>query len=126
MAYSSAEEIEIRAATVLAVDEIMAKIKSSGGTLPITCSYEVDWLLWQMGEKALAEARVTVEEAVKGDPSALHLAEAATPMGRLGDPKDTAAAVAFLCMPASVYITGQVIAVDGGLAAQGFQGPCVS
>jgi hypothetical protein len=46
MAYSSAEEIEIRAATVLAVDEIMAKIKSSGGTLPITCSYEVDWLLW--------------------------------------------------------------------------------
>ena len=67
-----------------------------------------------------------LEEAVKGDPSALHLAEAATPMGRLGDPKDTAAAVAFLCMPASVYITGQVIAVDGGLAAQGFQGPCVS
>ena len=38
---------------------------------------------------------------------------------------DTAGAVAFLCMPASAYITGQVLCVDGGLAAQGFRGPCV-
>ena len=46
-------------------------------------------------------------------------------LGRLGEPADTAGAVAFLCMPASAYITGQVLAVDGGLAAQGFRGPCV-
>ena len=36
-----------------------------------------------------------------------------------------ACVVAFLCMPAAAYITGQVLAVDGGLAAQGFRGPCV-
>ena len=34
----------------------------------------------------------------------------ATPLGRLGEPEDTAAAVAFLCMPASKFITGQVAA----------------
>uniref|UniRef100_A0A0E0JT76 Uncharacterized protein n=1 Tax=Oryza punctata TaxID=4537 RepID=A0A0E0JT76_ORYPU len=36
------------------------------------------------------------------------------PMRRIGEPEEVAAAVAFLCMPASSYITGQVICVDGG------------
>uniref|UniRef100_A0A0D9XRS1 Uncharacterized protein n=1 Tax=Leersia perrieri TaxID=77586 RepID=A0A0D9XRS1_9ORYZ len=36
------------------------------------------------------------------------------PLGRLGDPKDISSLVAFLCMPAASYITGQVICADGG------------
>ena len=40
---------------------------------------------------------------------------AATPLGRLGDPEDVAGPVAFLCSPAAAYITGAVLAVDGGL-----------
>ena len=66
-----------------------------------------------------------LEAAVAKDPSQLDEVTEATPLGRLGEPADTAGAVAFLCMPASAYITGQVLAVDGGLAAQGFRGPCV-
>ncbi|HJZ54375.1 MAG TPA: 3-oxoacyl-ACP reductase family protein, partial [Gemmataceae bacterium] len=38
------------------------------------------------------------------------------PMRRLGKPEDIAAVVVFLAGPASAYITGQVIAVDGGLS----------
>jgi 3-oxoacyl-[acyl-carrier protein] reductase len=34
---------------------------------------------------------------------------------RYGDPRDQANAVAFLCMPASGFIHGQVLRVDGGL-----------
>lgn len=37
------------------------------------------------------------------------------PMGRTGTPEDVAGVVAFLCSDAAAYITGQVIAVNGGL-----------
>ncbi len=37
-------------------------------------------------------------------------------LGRLGEAQDVAAVVAFLASPAASYITGQVIAVDGGLS----------
>lgn len=43
-----------------------------------------------------------------------------TPMNRIGEPAEVASAVSFLTMPASGYITGQVIAVDGGLLAWGY------
>jgi len=49
-----------------------------------------------------------------------------TPMKRLAKPEEVAAPVIFLCMPCSSYITGQCIGVDGGLMAQGFDGPCVT
>ncbi len=43
-----------------------------------------------------------------------------TPMGRIGEPEEVAAIVAFLCLPASSYITGECIAVDGGFLRYGF------
>jgi 3-oxoacyl-[acyl-carrier protein] reductase len=39
-----------------------------------------------------------------------------TPLGRLGEPKDVAGAVRFLCSDEASFITGDVLLVDGGLA----------
>lgn len=43
-----------------------------------------------------------------------------TPMKRIGTPDEVASAAAFLAMPASSYITGQCLAVDGGFTVYGF------
>lgn len=40
----------------------------------------------------------------------------AIPMGRMGTPEDVARAVAFLAGDGAAYITGQVLAVDGGMS----------
>lgn len=40
-----------------------------------------------------------------------------TPLGRLGEAEDVAAAVLFLASPEAEFVTGQVLVVDGGLSA---------
>jgi 3-oxoacyl-[acyl-carrier protein] reductase len=40
---------------------------------------------------------------------------ASTPLGRLGEPEDIARCVRFLVSDASSFVTGAVLAVDGGL-----------
>jgi NAD(P)-dependent dehydrogenase (short-subunit alcohol dehydrogenase family) len=40
------------------------------------------------------------------------------PAGRVGLPRDIAAAVAFLASPDADYITGEILYVDGGITAQ--------
>jgi 3-oxoacyl-[acyl-carrier protein] reductase len=39
-----------------------------------------------------------------------------TPLGRMGNAEEVAAAVAFFCSPDASYITGQILCVDGGMA----------
>ncbi|PNY01382.1 tropinone reductase-like protein [Trifolium pratense] len=38
-----------------------------------------------------------------------------TPLGRIGEPEEVSSLVAFLCLPAASFITGQIICIDGGL-----------
>ena len=47
----------------------------------------------------------------------------ATPAGRVGEPEEVGAASAFLCSRAASYVTGQVLAIDGGFSVNGWKPP---
>jgi Tropinone reductase 1 len=63
--------------------------------------------------------RTPLAEPVLSRPEALAAILARTPLGRIAEPHEVAAVIAFLAMPAASYVTGQCIAVDGGMSIQG-------
>ncbi len=63
--------------------------------------------------------RTPMAAAVLSNDEWPRLIHEATPLQRVAEPEDVARTVAFLGMPASSYITGQLLAVDGGFLAQG-------
>ena len=62
--------------------------------------------------------RIATERAysLSGSPEAAEAAAAQeVPAGRMGRPEEMAGAVAFLCSVPAAYVTGETLAVDGGL-----------
>ena len=54
-------------------------------------------------------------EYVAGQPEMMNQLETKTPLGRVGEPEDIAAAVVYLASRAGQYVTGKLLEVDGGI-----------
>ena len=63
--------------------------------------------------------RTPLAQPVLDDPAKLAAILARTPLARVAEPHEVAAAVVFLALPAASYITGQDLAVDGGMTIYG-------
>lgn len=66
---------------------------------------------------AVGSVRTSALEYVVHDDATRAAMEQATPLGSIGEAEDIAAAVVYLASPASAYVTGKVLEVDGGLQA---------
>jgi Tropinone reductase 1 len=88
----------------------------------LTRNLAVEWAADAIRVNAVAPwyIRTPLAETVLQNPDYLNAVLDRTPMRKIGEPEDVAAAVAFLCMPAASYITGQCLAVDGGFTVMGF------
>jgi NAD(P)-dependent dehydrogenase (short-subunit alcohol dehydrogenase family) len=63
---------------------------------------------------AVLPGMIGTENVMSMPAAILERVTAAQPAGRLGDPGEVAALVAYLASPAAGYVTGQAIAIDGG------------
>jgi Tropinone reductase 1 len=95
---------------------------SKAAMIQLTRNLAVEWAAEGIRVNAVAPwyIRTPLADQVLADPGYRREVLERTPMGRVGEVEECARAIAFLCMPASGYITGQCLAVDGGFTSFGF------
>lgn len=95
---------------------------SKAALIQLTRNLAVEWAPLGIRVNAVAPWYIDTPLArqVLDDLSYAEEVIARTPMGRVGKPEEVARTIAFLCMPAASYITGQTLAVDGGFSVFGF------
>lgn len=86
----------------------------------LTKALAAEWAPYNVNVNAIAPAIVDTGFAPTfKDPQRLKLYLESIPLGRIEKPEDIIGACIFLASPASDYITGQIIYVDGGLTVIG-------
>ena len=92
---------------------------SKGAVVNLTMSLAVEWVPHGINVNAIAPGFFPSEmtASVFQDEQALKYILSRTPLGRTGEPLDLKAALIYLASPASNYVTGQTIFVDGGWTA---------
>lgn len=95
---------------------------SKAGMIQLTRNLAVEWAREGIRVNAVAPWYINTPLAnqVLADPAYRKEVIDRTPMGRVGEAQECARAIAFLCLPASSYITGQCLPVDGGFSVYGF------
>lgn len=101
--------------------DILAYSTSKAGVIMLTKSLAGDWAKYGIRVNAIAPGVIPTDlnrEALK-TPGRKEAVMNKTPMGKLGMAEDIVGAAVYLASPASAFVTGETIVVDGGFLAKG-------
>jgi len=89
---------------------------AKGGVAQLTKALANEWAGRHVQVNAIAPGYFATDNttALRADPVRNPAILARIPAGRWGDPQDLAGAVVFLASPASDYVSGAILTVDGG------------
>ena len=93
---------------------------SKGGVAQLTKALANEWAPHGVNVNAVAPGYIATDntQALRDDPDRAPTDPRADPGGRWGTPEDVAGAFVFLASPASDYVHGVVLPVDGGWLAR--------
>jgi NAD(P)-dependent dehydrogenase (short-subunit alcohol dehydrogenase family) len=93
---------------------------SKGGVVNLTRALALEWAADNIRVNAVAPTfvRTDLTTPIFSNPERLATVMAHTPLGRLPEPEDVAAAIVYLCSPAARCITGIALPVDSGYLAR--------
>jgi NAD(P)-dependent dehydrogenase (short-subunit alcohol dehydrogenase family) len=93
---------------------------TKGALVNMTRGLAVEWAADRIRVNAVAPTwvRTPFIAPVLAQPELVKQIEALTPLGRIAEPEEVAAAMLFLASPAAAMITGHTLPVDGGFLAK--------
>lgn len=92
---------------------------TKGGVVALTRSQSIDWAPHGITVNSICPTfiRTPMAEPMLADPAVIRAVTKRIPLGRVGEPRDIAAACLFLVSEMAGLVTGQTLAVDGGWSA---------
>ena len=98
---------------------VPAYTASKTGLLGLTRALAVEWMPRRINVNAVGPGYFETEltAPVRADPAFDAWVRSRTPAGRWGRPEDLVGAAVYLASPASDFVTGQILYVDGGWTA---------